>query len=59
MKGWGTIIVGIAALLTAVGAYLTGAMELSDAIKAAFAALAVIFAARKGNTMIEAIKNGK
>ncbi len=60
MRGWKTILVGVAALLTAAGAYFTGAMELQEAIKSVFAALVVIFAAMKGNDIKEAIlKNGK
>ncbi len=59
MKGWKTILVGVAALLTVAGSYLTGAMELSEAIKSGFAALALIFAAMKGNSLIDAVKNGK
>ena len=59
MKGWRTILVQVAALLTVAGSYFAGAMEISEAIKLAFAAVTIIFAAMKGNAIVEAVKNGK
>ncbi len=58
-RGWGTILTGVAGLLTAVGSYLSGALPLQEAITAGFAAVALIFAARKGNDIKDAIKDLK
>lgn len=46
---------GIGAIITAVSAYLTGSIELSAAIQAAFAGLMVIFL-RQGVAKIEPTK---
>lgn len=39
LNGWKTYIVGLGAILTAVGAYLNGAMDLATLIQTVFGAI--------------------
>ena len=51
LRGKKTIIVQVGAVMTALGAYLSGAMELQEMLKILWAAFTVIYGAMKINRM--------